>query len=310
MADRDRHHVSVHGLSTGIISMPRRFFVTPVDDPNELAVMPSMSFLIQHHDRKTAETTRILFDLGIRTDTSQFPKSIQANILAEDKPVNDSNIISALAKGGLSAEDIDYVILSHLHWDHIGAPPELGNAQFVVGAGGLSYMAEHGVNGTYERDLLPHNRTIELAGTDGLSPDSTHPLFSRPWEPVATFEHTMDIFGDGSMLIVDTPGHMPGHINLLCRLETGRYVYLAGDLCHDVRILTGQKDISTWPDAADPSIMCCAHVDKAAAISSIKRVAHAANGGTELGDVEVVLSHDGGWKEVAEAAGRFLPGQM
>lgn len=310
MPERDSHYVSVHALDTGTISMPRRFFVTPIDDPNEMAVMPCMSFLIQHHDRETTKTTRILFDLGIRADTGLFPQRIRDHILASDKPANNSNIVSALAKGDLSAKDIDYVIFSHLHWDHIGSPTDLPNAQLVVGAGGLAFLAKHGVNGTYERDLFPDHRTIELAGTDNLLSNAAHPLFSQPWKPTSTFENTLDIFGDGSLYVVDTPGHMPGHINLLCRLEAGRYVYLAGDLCHDARILTGQKDVSTWPDAADPGILRCAHVDKAAAVKSIERALHVSNGGTELGAVEIVLAHDGGWAETAKNAGRFFPGQM
>jgi hypothetical protein len=56
----------------------------------------------------------------------------------------------------------------------------------------------------------------------------------------------MDLFGYGSLYIVNAPGHLPGHLNLLCRTGDRNFVYLAGDSCHDPRLLTGELEIAEW----------------------------------------------------------------
>lgn len=306
------HHVSVHALSTGAITMPLRFFVTPIDDPNEMTILPSMSFLIVHIHPVTGKTTRVLFDLGIRSDTTKYSESMRQYLLAENETNNLEHISSALALGGLSTSDIDYVIFSHLHWDHLGVPADLESAQFILGAGGFSYLIAAGVNGSYERDLFPPGRTMELhhPGTHPIEAGGLPAAFAKEWKPMSAFPHTIDIFDDGSLFAVSAPGHMPGHLNLLCRRETGNYVYLAGDICHDVRIMTGDMDISIWPDADNPKLIRCAHVDKKAAVMTIKRVIDVEEGNTSLGVVEVVLSHDGVWEADARRRGRFWPGKL
>lgn len=50
--------------------------------------------------------------------------------------------------------------------------------------------------------------------------------------PLGTFAHAVDFFGDGSMYLVDAPGHCPGHISCLARVAEDTFLFLAGDLCH------------------------------------------------------------------------------
>lgn len=82
-----------------------------------------------------------------------------------------------------------------------------------------------------EGDLLSQLRTIEIPqSTDGGDPklvavkDTTRrqdiPKFYHPWRPFGP-----DIFGDGSVFVVDTPSHLPGHINLLVRTGKDKYIY-------------------------------------------------------------------------------------
>ena len=65
----------------------------------------------------------------------------------------------------------------------------------------------------------------------------------RVISPFKTFTHAIDFFGDGSLYLVNTPGHYPGHISALARVsssfntedreEGGTYVFLGGDCCHN-----------------------------------------------------------------------------
>lgn len=69
------------------------------------------------------------------------------------------------------------------------------------------------------------------------------------WEKLEGFDpDVVDYFGDGSLFIVDAPGHLFGHVNLLARIEEGRWVYLGGDCCHDIRILKGESDVAMYSD--------------------------------------------------------------
>ena len=49
----------------------------------------------------------------------------------------DPDVIKSLAKGGLTVDDIDYVMLSHVHYDHVGMPSDFSNpkTKFIIGPG-------------------------------------------------------------------------------------------------------------------------------------------------------------------------------
>lgn len=66
---------------------------------------------------------------------------------------------------------------------------------------------------------------------------STHPItyvnfaeFSTPFGP---FAHALDLYDDGSLYLVDAPGHIPGHLAAAARVDPGVFVFLAGDCCHN-----------------------------------------------------------------------------
>jgi glyoxylase-like metal-dependent hydrolase (beta-lactamase superfamily II) len=114
--------VSVHALGAGSLTIPEKFFVVP-SDPDVKFTVPSLSFLIQH---KTAEkTTRIVFDLGLRRDTALYPDVLQTHIKSRQPMTTQPDVTASLAKGNLKPSDIDTVILSHVHYDHVGYPPDV-----------------------------------------------------------------------------------------------------------------------------------------------------------------------------------------
>jgi glyoxylase-like metal-dependent hydrolase (beta-lactamase superfamily II) len=242
-------------------------------------------------------------------------------------------VLKSLTAGGLSPDDIDYIILSHVHWDHIGTPSDFGRSKFVVGHGSFgllngSLKPKNGSHSHFEADLLPSDRTIELTNpetpetppsSDDENSTAAETLESRikstlnlhKWQPIPLFPSAMDVFNDGSLHIINAPGHLSGHLNLLCRisLKPTKYVLLAADSCHDKRLLTGEKDIAEWHDPKMPGVTQCIHVDKEVAKQTLKRIRNAERGvAEELGCVEVVFSHDPEWEVNAKKAGRFFPG--
>ncbi|KAI8947819.1 hypothetical protein F4801DRAFT_605093 [Xylaria longipes] len=123
------------------------------------------------------------------------------------------------------------------------------------------------------------------------------------WEEVEELPAVIDVFGDGSRYVVDAPGHLPGHINILARTlkddGSAAWVYLAGDTCHDRRILRGEKAISEWLDVHGK--VCCIHADRAKADETIERVRDLKEKGVEL-----IIAHDVEWEEDAGNARRFF----
>lgn len=157
----------------------------------------------------------------------------------------------------------------------------------------------------FEADLLDPARTIELSDPSfrggGLV---TPPLSSKsidfvgPWKPLDNLSSVLDIFQDGSVYIVDAPGHLAGHINLLARTVDG-WVYLAGDACHDRRIIRKEKEIGEWFDPH--GYRCCIHADRAKAEETLERIRELEENG-----VEVVFAHDVEWEKDARNRTRFF----
>ena len=331
--------VSVHALAAGQFSLPERFFVSPLADPNARKTVPSLSFLIQHQSPSSTspggQLTRIVFDLGLRRDVWKYSPQIRKHLETRQPMTTSPCVVESLSIGGLNPDDIDYIILSHVHWDHIGTPSDFGRSKFVVGHGSLGLLSgslkpENGSHSYFEAGLLPQERTIELinAGIPATPPSSDDENFLtngtvdtcikstlnlQVWRPISLFPSATDVFNDGSLYILNAPGHLPGHLNLLCRtsLKPMKYVLLAADSCHDRRLLTGNKDIAEWCDPEMPSATRCIHTDKEVAQQTLRRIRDAEQGVAEdLGCVEVVFSHDPAWEASAKQAGRFFPGQL
>jgi glyoxylase-like metal-dependent hydrolase (beta-lactamase superfamily II) len=312
--------VSVHPLRSGLFTLPEKFFVTPLSDPDARRTVPSLSFLIQHQNNSNdaTPTTRILFDLGLRRDVNLYQPAIRQHVSTRTPLSTSPDVVQSLSSGGLSPEDIDHVILSHVHWDHIGSPSDFPKANFVVGKGSCSLLSgaqkQIGKHSHFEADLLPSGRTIELAEPTRISSSFTAKepgsiSFERPWRAVNIFPNAIDIFDDGSVYIISAPGHLPGHLNLLCRVsvQPAKYIYLAGDSCHDRRLLTGEKQIAQWKEPESSGIICCIHVDKEEALRTLGRIAQVESGAVEgFEDVEVIFAHDDLWAKKAEKEGRFF----
>ncbi|KAH7252796.1 beta-lactamase-like protein [Fusarium tricinctum] len=324
-----KNFVSVHALSGGHLTLPERFFVTPLDDSSARKTVPSLSFLIQHKDPENNKITRIVFDLGIRRVSEDYAEPIYKHAQTRQPISGDPGTVKSLEGGGLTPDDIDMVVFSHLHWDHIGTPSDYPKSTYVVGPGAKSLIdgtqsSAIGSHNHFETGILDLSRTIELPPTDL---PATPPPFekqimlstraqqlvsrlSQPWHRMGFFESVIDIFNDGSVYVVSAPGHINGHVNLLCRLEDGRHVYLAGDACHDQRLLSGEKDIATWSDDALPHVVCCIHQNKAEAERTLRAIRNSMKDPGDLGQLEVIFAHDWAWEERARKENLFFPGSI
>jgi hypothetical protein len=105
--------VTVHALSGGRFSLPEEQFVSP-SSPGARHPVPSLCFLIQHTCPTTDRTTRIVFDLGLRRDVKRYPEPIQRHLTTREPYNTDPHVVKSLKAGGLTPDDIDYVVYSHV----------------------------------------------------------------------------------------------------------------------------------------------------------------------------------------------------
>lgn len=126
------------------------------------------------------------------------------------------------------------------------------------------------------------------------------------WERMGDF-WVYDLMADGSIYVVDAPGHLPGHVNLLARVDRNRWIYLVGDACHDQRLLTGEKEIAAWTDSEGN--FCCIHTDKKEAEATLAKIRNLIAAADKSGiHFEVILAHGRDWAESNPQA--FLPGTI
>jgi glyoxylase-like metal-dependent hydrolase (beta-lactamase superfamily II) len=122
------------------------------------------------------------------------------------------SIVDQLAKLGLKPEQIKYVGISHYHADHTGQVASFPGATLLIGA-----------------------REWEAITAAKPAPGVNYKPFEH-WakgegkiEPLALDK---DVFDDGSVIVLRTPGHTPGHQSLLVKLPQMGSVILVGDAAH------------------------------------------------------------------------------
>ena len=161
-------------------------------------------FLVEH-----AQGT-LMWDLGLTEDLYEVGETIPDGPLAGTTLTVQKTLASQLAELEYTPGDIDYVAMSHMHFDHAG------NANLFQDATWLARAAE---------------RDYAFGEPAGLGWDPAVYEGLRSVEPVLIEGHH-DVFEDGTVVIRSAPGHTPGHQVLFLDLaETGPIV-LSGDLYH------------------------------------------------------------------------------
>ncbi|KAF4470598.1 3-hydroxyisobutyrate dehydrogenase [Fusarium albosuccineum] len=294
--ERKAHgQVTISARQGGTFTLPKKLFVSGASDDEQTRV-PSLAFVLVYQS-PAAGPRRILFDLGLRRNTEDYTLPIQ-NHLRNRLPMQTlPDVRQSLLDGGLACQDIDEVILSHVHWDHIGTPADFPQARFFVGAGSLGVLKD-GFNGHMSHSHFQHDLFDNLDVTEFSSPDG--------WQ-VAGGLHIHDLDAEGAVYVVDSPGHLLGHIALLARKGPRHWVLLIGDACHDSRLLTGEMSIAEWTDAEGRA--CCIHMDQKQAAETVEIFAQwkraSEHGGVEL---DIIFAHDATW--AASHPDAFFPGTL
>jgi N-acyl homoserine lactone hydrolase len=184
----------------------------PSDTSGVAIEIPYFVYLIQH------PRGNVLFDTGVHPAMVRDPQSrlgtgadpYDIRLREGDDPV------SQLARIGVAASEIEHLVMSHLHYDHAGGIERFADATVYVQREELGFARSAGATpGLYFRDDFGGDvRFAQIAG-----------------------EH--DLFGDGSVVCIPTPGHSPGHQSLLVRLG-GQTIFLLADATYLIDRMRGR----------------------------------------------------------------------
>jgi len=159
----------------------------------------------------------ILIDLGYPAVTAEDPgqyPGFPASALMKIRMELDGQISGRLGGLGLEPGEIDLILFTHLHVDHMGDIRSFPGSRLLVHETEWDAARALGRSHGYRPDYL-----------EGLSPETfTFP----PDSPYGPFERSLDILGDGSILAVPTPGHTPGHVSYFIHTG-GPSFFLTGD---------------------------------------------------------------------------------
>lgn len=184
-------------LDCGRIEAPDKSRWSPGIDVGVPMTLSDNCYLIQHSSGRT-----LLWDTGLKDDISKVPDGFKG-------PVGlvffrSKTLIGQLDALGLKPANIDLVAISHHHADHSG------NVDLFPTATLLIQKAEYDFVMGLPEAGRPFNPNRNLMKLDG----------------------DKDVFGDGSAVILSTPGHTPGHQSLLLHLRKTGTVILSGDIAH------------------------------------------------------------------------------
>lgn len=150
----------------------------------------------------------LLWDTGLPDALNQMKDGLTNGPFHVSVPTTLSKQLLDL---GLAPTDIDYLSLSHSHFDHAGNGGQYASATFIVQENEHAHMFRD--DARKDQQSFPAYSALENAKT-------------------VKFTGSHDVFGDGTVMIIDTPGHTPGHTVLQLELENAGTVLLSGDLYH------------------------------------------------------------------------------
>ncbi|HLM09398.1 MAG TPA: N-acyl homoserine lactonase family protein [Thermoleophilaceae bacterium] len=226
---RERATVRLHPLLTGRMIGPRAWFLREqgrlawrkalgigVPKADWLSV-PVPAFLVEHPGAGA-----LLIDTGFHPSVAVNPKQNLGRVALftfKDLTMNPDQAVSAqLRARGIEPASIGTVVMTHLHIDHASAIAEYPQATFVVARGEWEAATSKGQLDGYVQRQFDHAFDYRLLDFEGDADASSFAGFAR----------TFDLFGDGSVRCVYTPGHTLGHMSVVLR-TAAREVLVVGD---------------------------------------------------------------------------------
>jgi len=239
-------------------------FINMNEGMGEWYEVPVPFFLITH------PRGNVLFDGGNALETAQDAVGHWGEAVVEiyaPHMTEGEFIVNQLQAMDIDPASVRYVVQSHLHLDHSGAIGHFPNAEYVVQRRELEYayaphwfQAPAYIRADFDQDV----NWLFLYGEQ---------------------DDNYDLFGDGTIRTLFTPGHSPGHTSLIVNLEETGPMMLTADACYTM---------DHYKNEALPGLLHSA-ADCADSVQKIQRAVNAL-------EATVVTGHDPeGWPNFKKA---------
>ena len=186
--------------------------------------MPVTAFLVEH-----PTAGNVLIDTGFHGSVAIEPGRAMGRLgglIYRDVRMQSEDAAPARLRAmGIAPEQVGTVVMTHLHSDHASGIAHFPDATFVVSAAEWKAAVSGGEREGYVRRQFDHGFDYRLVDFDGPGTVS-----------FASFGQALDLFGDGSVTLVSTPGHTAGHLSVVLRLG-GREALIAGDAIYTLESL-------------------------------------------------------------------------
>ena len=215
--------MNLYFLNSGRVEMKKKIFIPDLNS-DEKFELPVISTYINY------KNTNILFDTGCHpsVETNAEKRWGGLSKIMTPKNMNGKNLITQLYEIGISPDDIDIVINSHLHPDHCGCNEFFKNAEFYC-----------------------HEQEFKSANEKNASKMG---YIKNEWDlpmPLKKLKQSFDLFDDSRIVTVDLPGHTPGSIGLMVNLEHNRFLIASDALSLERNLERDEIPKNAW----NPSLL-------------------------------------------------------
>lgn len=187
--------------------------------------LPVQAFLVEHPGAGL-----VLVDTGFHASVAVDPRQGMGRLgglIFKDLRMDSEQALPAQLRGlGFDPGDVGVVALTHLHADHASGIAQFPDATFVVSSAEWEAAADSRTTDGYIKRQFDHAFDYRLLDFESDAADS-----------YSTFGRSYDLFGDGSVRMVFTPGHSPGHCSVVLRLQD-REALLTSDAAYTRQTLS------------------------------------------------------------------------
>jgi N-acyl homoserine lactone hydrolase len=223
--------VKIYALTTGAVRVKHSFLFPSPGARRQLDLFMPGDF----SDPLPIHCWAIEHEGGLRLVDTGETAAARDVPFARMEVTREQELPSAMAAAGLSLDDVSEVVLTHAHGDHINGLVHV-RSRVLINEAELRF-----VNSTMSRVM---RRVLRQPLPSGFAPET----FVLDGGPFGAFPRSRALSDDGRIVAVDTAGHTPGHIAVICVDDSGRHVMLAGDATDTLEQLHARRHDAIGPD--------------------------------------------------------------
>jgi glyoxylase-like metal-dependent hydrolase (beta-lactamase superfamily II) len=223
--------MKIHALTTGAVRVKHSFLFPSSGRRRQLdlfmpgdlsAPLPIHCWVIEH------EGVLRLVDTGETAAARNVP-------FARMEVRREEELPGAMAAAGLKLDDVSEVVLTHAHGDHIDGLVHV-RGRVLINETELRFL----------RSPMPRvmRRILHQPLPPGFAPEP----FALDGGAFGAFPRSRALSDDARIVAVETPGHTPGHLSVICVDDSGRHVMLAGDATDSLEQLHARRADAVGPD--------------------------------------------------------------